>query len=226
MAYRREVAPAGLPPGADLTAALAGMGMNFAVVPETEVNFEDVLIAASEEGMERDDLRVLSVLVTWLGVHHGAVNADWLIRAVKAHPSQRVRGFWAAIATWLKKDRRLARLALFHVDLPVELLRTGNEFQIKRKGEDARFKGGPLRVPAGTLRERGSDVLSPAELVKASRAYRNRVLLGPTYRADMWTALERDPSISVAELARRAHGSFATAWEVKRTWELLASSGS
>jgi len=35
---------------------------------------EDTLLAASVEGMERDDLRVLAVLVTWLGIHHPWIN--------------------------------------------------------------------------------------------------------------------------------------------------------
>ena len=43
------------------------------------------------EAMERDDLRVLAVLVTWFGVHAPWVNADRLTRLVSAHPSKRVR---------------------------------------------------------------------------------------------------------------------------------------
>lgn len=225
MAYKRQLAPDALLAGAELTAALAGIGMNFAIAPWPEPNVEDALMAASEEGMEQDDLRVLGMLVTWLGVHHAAVNADWLVRAVRANPSPRVKAFWAAMAAWLSKDRRLSRLAQLSAGPPLDLLRSGNDYQIQRKGEDTRFQGGPLRVPAGVLRDRASDVLPPAELARISRTYRNRILMGPTYRADMWTALERDPSLTPAELARRAHGSFATAWEVKRNWELLEGSG-
>lgn len=35
--------------------------------------------------------------------------------------------------------------------------------------------------------------------------------------------LERHPALSAAELARRTYGSFATAWQVKRDWNLLAA---
>jgi hypothetical protein len=38
----------------------------------------------------------------------------------------------------------------------------------------------------------------------------------------MWAELDRDPSLSAAELARRSYGSFATAWHVKRDWQVLA----
>jgi hypothetical protein len=39
----------------------------------------------------------------------------------------------------------------------------------------------------------------------------------------MWAVLESDPSLSPAELARRTYGSFATAWQVKQDFELLAA---
>jgi len=36
------------------------------------------------------------------------------------------------------------------------------------------------------------------------RVDRNRVLGGPSWRADVWTVLEGDPDVNVAEAARRA----------------------
>jgi hypothetical protein len=86
---------------------------------------------------------VLAVLTTWLGVHHTHVNADRLVCLVGAQPSERVRAYWAAIATWLKKDRRLARLAGAYEGAPIKLLSTGTAFQIKRHGEDDRFVDSP-----------------------------------------------------------------------------------
>ena len=76
-------------------------------------------------------------------------------------------------------------------------------------------------MPAGMLRERKNDVLTPTELARRHGAYRRRNLLGPSYRADMWAELDREPSLSAAELARHTYGSFATAWQVKRDWALL-----
>jgi len=46
-------------------------------------------------------------------------------------------------------------------------------------------------------------------------------MMGPTYRADMWAALEQDPNLTAAEIARRAYGSFATAWQVRRDFGLV-----
>jgi hypothetical protein len=51
------------------------------------------------------------------------------------------------------------------------------------------------------------------------------VTIGSTYRADMWAALEDDPTLSAAALARRIYGSFATAWHVRRDFAVLAAAG-
>jgi hypothetical protein len=74
--------------------------------PTEDPSIEDTLLAASIEGMDRDDLRVASILVTWLGIHYPRVNADRLIRAEQSQPSARVRAFWAAVAQWLQSDPR------------------------------------------------------------------------------------------------------------------------
>lgn len=216
MPHSRATSAASLPEGDALTRACVGLGMLFAAQPTREPNIEDTLIAASLEGMERGDLRMLAVLVTWLGIHHERLNADRLVRAVAALESQRVRAFWAAIATWLVRDRRLAKLGVLYDGPRVDLLATGTDFQVRRHGEDARFEGGPLRVPAGVLRNRPADVLTPAELAKLHRTYRWRTIMGPSYRADLWAANELEPELRTAELARRAYASFASAWQVKR----------
>lgn len=221
MSYKRKIMPVSPVKSNDLTSAMAGIGMNFAAKPDHDANIEDALYFASIEGMERDDLRTLAVLVTWLETHARWINADRLYRLIAHHDSDRVRIFWSAVAKWQEKDRRFARMGKLYKGPRVDLLKTGTDFLIRRHGEDERFRGGPLRAPANVLRNRPADVLSPKELAKRHRAYHYRVMMGPTYRADMWAAMEDNPSISVAELARRTYGSFATASQVKRDWKLL-----
>jgi len=200
---------------------MVGIGMRFAAAPNRHANIEDTLIHASEVGMGEDDLRVLSVLTTWFGVHHARVNADRLVRVLEQHPSRRVRAYWASIAAWQEKDRRLKRLVVGHEGEPVDLLSVGTDFQILRRGEDERFAGTAVRVPAGTLRDRAADVLSAELLIRQHAGYRNRVHMGPSWRSDLWTLLERDPDLRVAELARRAYCSFATAWQVAQDFGLI-----
>jgi hypothetical protein len=219
MAHSRALAPAQAPSTDALTADMVGIGMLVGGEASRDPNIEDTLLFASVEGMERDDLRVLAVLVTWFGVHSSRVNADRLTRLVALQESKRVRAFWSALAHWRSTDRRFARLARGYRGPRVDLLTTGTGFQVRRHGEDPRFAGSRLRAPANVLRDRPADVLTPAELAARHSAYRWRLVIGPTYRADMWAALEREPSLSAAALARTAYGSFATAWQTRRDFE-------
>jgi hypothetical protein len=221
MVFSRRPPASMLAPPEDLTAQMTGIGMNFAVHPRADADIEATVVHASACGMADGDLRVLSVLTTWLGVHHARVNADRLVRFVAAHASERVHAYWAAVAAWLRHDRRFLRLARAYRGAPVDVLPAGTDFQIKRRGEDERFTGSRLRVPRGTLRDREDDVLSPEALVRHHAGYRNRVLMGPTWRADAWTVLERAPDLSVAEVARRVACSFATAWQAAQDFRLL-----
>jgi len=223
MAYKRATAPTQLLQGDELTAAMVGIGVGFAATAAPQPNIEDTLLAASIEGMEEDDLRLLSTLTTWLGVHHQRINASRFIRIVSLRREVRVLAYWAAVAHWLKQDRRLSKFAQLAPKKRVSLLRVGSAFQLKRRGEDPRFKGSVLIVPQGVLRDRKDDVLSPHQLASIHRTYFQRVQMGPSYRADLWALLEVAPSLSPTALARLGYGSFATAWQVKQDFEMLQS---
>lgn len=222
MAFSRLPNQVPMPMPAVLTARMAGIGMNLATKAEAEADIEGTLLQASVVGMEEGDFRVLAVLTTWLGVHHAHLNADRLVRLVGAEASERTRAYWAAVAWWLQKDRRLARLASSYAGPSQELLPIGTDFQIQRRGEDARFEGSKLRVPQGTLRYRLEDVLSVEDLVRCHAGYRNRVLMGANWRADVWTVYQQAPEAKVADIARRVGCSFAAAWEAVQDFRLLA----
>jgi hypothetical protein len=223
MAFRRTIAPATRPDAEQLTADLIGIGMLFAGRGNSDANIEDTLLFASEAGMDGEDFRTLAVLSTWLSVHAAFVNADRLTKLVRSYTSPRVRLYWAAVARWHSKDNRFARLRKAHRGPPQDLLSVGQEFQIRRFGEDPRFAGGPLRADAKILRDRPADVLTPVELARRHSTYRWRLIIGPSYRADLWAALERNPDLTVTELARRSYSSIGAAWETRQSWRLLNS---
>jgi hypothetical protein len=225
MPYNRAIAPSARPSDRDLTSAMVGIGMAFAAKGTTDPNIEDTIVAASIQGIDGDDLRVLSVLTTWLGVHSPWINADRLTRLVSLCDSERVLAYWSAFAAWHARDRRFRRLGALYEGQRLDLLPVGTDFQVRRRGEDPRFAEGPLRVAEGMLRDRVADVLTPEELAARHRGYRARVQMGPSYRADMWAVLEADPELKAAEVARRAYGSFATAWHVKRDFDVLRRAG-
>jgi hypothetical protein len=220
MGYSRTLLPDPMPTGDELDAMLAGIGCAVAATPLRDANIEDALLGAVVSGMEEDDLRRLGLAVQWIALHARVINADRLVRAVPLLPGERSRACWAAIARWHKTDRRWKRLAGRRES--ADLLRVGNAFQMQRRGPDPRFVGTALRVPAGTLRERPGDVLEPTALAKWHRGYRHRIMLGPSYRADMWAIAEHEPEVSASALARRSYGSFATAWQVRQDLAVLS----
>lgn len=221
MAFRRSTTTSPRPPDDVLTARMVGIGMNFAAAPEPDADIEATLVEASVVGMDEHDLRVLAVLTTWFGVHHAYVNADRLVRLVSKQSSDRVRAYWSALARWQAKDRRFARLLRTYRGPALELLPVGNAFQLGRRGEDERFTKSKLLVPAGVLRDRAADVLAPHDLARRHAGYRNRVIAGPTPRTDAWTVLETQPELTIAEVARRADCSYATAWQAAADFKLL-----
>src|SRR5256885_13834847 len=78
MAFNRVLVP-NVPMATDaLTSNMVGIGMNFVAPANPGPNIEDTLLFASIEGMEKQDLRVLAVLIIWFGIHASCVNADRL----------------------------------------------------------------------------------------------------------------------------------------------------
>lgn len=222
MAYSREIMPARFATGDQLTSDLVGIGFGLAAPrPPQEPNIEDTLVAASLEGLGQADYRVLALLLDWIEVHAGRINVDRLTRMVKLLESPAGRAFWSAVARWQAKDWRFRKLGRVYTKPRVDLLPEGNDFQISRHGEDERFKQTPLRVPANLLRRRPQDILAPPELARTHRGYSWRVAIGPSYRADIWALIERSPEMTPSELARRAYGSFPSAWEARRDWLIL-----
>src|SRR5947209_16108649 len=103
MTFSRALLPTEPKGMAALTANMVGIGMNFAAPGADQPNIEDTLFFASVEGMEKHDLRVLSIFVTWFGVHAAWVNADRMTKLVDLNNSRRVRALWSALACWQEK---------------------------------------------------------------------------------------------------------------------------
>ncbi len=224
MSFKRVLHPLEFATGNKLTSDLVGIGFRLAApTPNEEPNIEDTLVAASIEGIVREDFRVLALLVDWLSIHVDRVNVDRLTKLVASLPYKPVKAFWAGIAHWQRTDPRMKKLRKVHPKQRVDLLAEGGDFLIQRNGEDERFAGSPFRVAAKTLRHRPSDILSASDLAKKHAAFRWRIVIGPSYRADMWALLEADSELKPTDVAKRSYGSWPTAWSVKRDWGALHS---
>lgn len=219
MSFKRVFRPKEYATSDKLTADMISIGLRFGGESSTPANIEDTLIAASLEGVG-GDYRVLSLLTEWLDYHIFNVNADRLVQLVLELKDENVRRYWCAVSQWKRSDTRFKKLATLYKNRFT--IFDGVDFQIERNGEDPRFKDSIFRVANGTLRIRPKDITPPEMLKNEHPTYRARLLIGPTYRADMWAILDSEgPDIPAAEVARRAYGSFTTAHRVKRNWSIL-----
>lgn len=222
MSFKRKVVPDAFANGENLSQDLAGIGILVSAEANKYPNIENTLVAASIEGMS--DLRTLSLVVDWLDIHSSRLNADRLIKLIKSTDSPKLKAFWKAFSQWKFKDERWKRLGKVYRGERLDLLPSGTTHLVKRHGEDERFTATSLRVPNLTLRHRPQDIMSPTELARHHNAYRLRVIMGPSFRADMWAELERAGRLPPSDLARRVFGSFATAWQVIHDWSLIHDS--
>lgn len=223
MSFKRSILPQALASGEQLTSDLIGIGVLLVGNSSKNANIENTLIAASIEGLAGDG-RVLSLLVDWIEIHFLRINADRLVQIIlQLAPEQPTlfSVFWAAIGQWLKTDIRFAKLKKLSPKKRFDFLGDRTDFLIKKNGEDERFANTVLRVPKKILRHRPSDILTPEELVKTHSAYKFRILMGPTYRSDMWALCYQKQNMSAAQLAKECYGSYPTAFMVKRDFRLL-----
>lgn len=224
MSFSRSFLPQKFPQGDELTSHLIGIGIRLNGRAKRNGNIEDLLVASSLEGLAGDG-RLLSLLIDWIEIHSARINADRLVKmviALKSKQDERFIIFWAAIAEWLANDIRFAKLRKLAPKTRFDFLEDRTDFLIQKNGEDPRFQNTCLRVPDKVFRHRLDDIMSPEELAKIHTAYRFRILLGPSYRADMWAELSQNPELTNAELARLCYGSYPTAFTVKKDFFILA----
>ena len=225
MSFKRERCPQRYAEGDELTSHMIGIGMMFSGKPSRNPNIENTLVAASIEAFEKKDGRVRSMLADWFHVYHQWVNADRLISLVLTLENDLARRYWCALSQWKCKDTRFKRLAGLYADRAD--LSPSSWRLIEMRGEDERFQNTCLRIPKGFLRSNSDKyIFLPSFLVKSHRVLKYRMMIGPTYRADMWARLsmlskKRAIALPCAELARFSYGSYATANRVKNEWLLV-----
>ena len=130
--------------------------------------------------------------------------------------------YFSSLGKWLQKDSGYKKLSKIYRGEPQNLgLNSEYQFLINRNGEDERFKGTKLLVAKKTLRSRHEDILNSSDLSKIHKDYYYRVLIGPSYRADMVSQYLNDRSLNAGQLAKKTYGSYATAWEVMKHINLL-----
>ena len=220
--------------GKSLDSDLRAIGFNLSGRKKpTDPNIESVIISASIEAVNNKDNRIGGLLVDWITIHYLRINVDKLTKFIFSLSDieyKFVKIFWCANAQRLfAKDQRFKRLSESYKGRRVNFAdrfikkgqRKSTKMLIEIKGEDERFKRTCIRVPKGYFSERPHQIFPVSVIAKNHLIYRYRVMMGPSYRADLWALLDNDPSISAYALGKKAHCSYRAAYMVKKDYELL-----
>lgn len=208
--------------GPALHGAMRSIGLRIGpLVTGSEAADLEVTLASAVMSALPRDYRVLGVVVAWLEVHHSRVNVPRLKRVItQSDLSALARCFWSAVGVWLgRTDARFRPLARLYRGSRLSLDDAEiTAVQMKRVGSDPRFEGTSLLVHARLLRSRTADVDDAVQLAARHSVYLKRVQLGANYRADVWAVLDRSPTLTAAEVARRVGCAYETARSVAEDW--------
>lgn len=172
------------------------------------------------------DARLVSLIFSWIKVHGAYVIVEKLAKYTsrypeKEYPSMRWISALAAFAfdngyyKWKKLIRRSKNPVFL---FPKEITKSA----IGLKGSVSYLEKLNFFIPKDAIRIREDDVLSPSELIKWNRQYRNRYLYGASWRADIITAIESGLK-SPVEISRLIGCSYEPAYRIFREYLLAVS---
>ena len=220
--------------GKSLDNDLRAIGFNLSGKKKSiDPNIEASIISASIEAVNNKDNRIGGLLVDWITAHYLRINLDRLTKFVFSLSDSDykfVKIFWCANAQRLfARDQRFKRLSELYkgrsVNFADRSIKKGQQrvtkMLIEMKGEDERFKRTCIRVPNGYFSERPHQIFPVSVIAKNHLPYRYRVMMGSSYRADLWALLNSDPNISAYALGKKVHCSYRAAYMAKKDYELL-----
>lgn len=211
------------------TADLVCIGMRFAGVSPQEacvrnVDIETMILDIAEDFSE--DTRLASVLLSWIKVHGNYVIVEKLAKfAAQRVKDPAIELPWLSVtAAWAvecgyHKWRKLVKSVVGPVYLYPKAMSEG---AIKLKGIIPWLEPLGFRIPLNSIRIREEDVMPPERLIQHNLQYKNRYLYGPSWRADIITAVQRGVT-SPAEISRVVGCSYEPAYRISREYLMVAS---
>jgi hypothetical protein len=201
---------------------LSYIGLQLANIPKVKTQqWIDIEATLHDATLEiPNDSRLFSLLCSWVSIHGDYVVIEKLMKLQKKKNSPWLVALAVYAAnTGFHQWRRLlikqkGPLALVSPDLALS--------SISIKGEEPSFRKFGFLVPIGTIRARSSDVQTPVRLVKNNPQYRNRLLFGSSWRADIITAIEAGMKTPYA-IAKTLGCSYEPAYRIFKEYSLASA---
>ena len=168
---------------------------------------------------------LLSLLFSWIGVHADHVVVDKLRKRLRADGNADVRLVVSALAAYaVSRGRHKWRKLIGAPEKPTFLSASkAAQSAVGLKGAEPWLEVHNVLAGKGSLRIRPQDVLSAEELAKVNTQYRNRLLYGASWRAEIITAIQQGAK-TATEISRRVGCSYEPAHRVRREYLIAVGS--
>lgn len=180
-------------------------------------DIEQVLLDAAGEIQE--DGRMASLLFSWVHVHAEHVIVEKLRKLLRKSKDGNQQTSISALAAYAVAQRQHKWKKLILPTSKNAYLFTGKAARsaVKLKGAETWAREHGIVVALGSIRIRVEDVLSVQELAKVNLQYRNRLLFGASWRADIITAIQQGAS-TATDIVRRVGCSYEPAHRIRREY--------
>lgn len=191
----------------------------------SSIDIESTLVEAFVALNEERHLRLLSPVFTWIEVHGSSVIIEKLAKILKKFAEEKydvsLAGLFAKFALHKKHKRwsTIAKSFAYHGESPrlIGPSDMADSLLLLRGEEDWSISSG-YRVPKGLISTNNKWVLSSKALARFHHQFRNRLIFGPQWRADIITAYERGAQ-TPAEASRISGASYEPCHRVKMELE-------
>lgn len=138
--------------------------------------------------LESNDGRLIGLIFSWLRIHKDRVVVEKLLKYQRERPSIALSAL--GVYAFSLGSHRFKKL-IFPPKKPTYLFdNKANRALGDLKGLEPIYKEHKILIPTDSIRVRDKDVMSPEILVKSNKQYKNRLLYGANWRADIITAIQ------------------------------------
>jgi hypothetical protein len=185
-----------------------------------QCDIESTLVDAAY--LAQEDGRIRSLLFTWFSVHADRVIVEKFFKLANkvklergSNPIVNALAVFCAINGHHRYRKHIEKLPENEFLIP----RTETESFARIQGYKEEWLKYGIKVPKKLIRIREEDVLNITELSKQNLQFKNRLLVGASWRADIITAIEWGAK-SPAEIRRKIGCSYEPAHRVFHEYQL------
>lgn len=140
----------------------------------------------------RDRMRLLTILLTWIEVHGWCIIQEKFKKILQEIPEAELKDSYAALVGAFATSRKMKswdHLFDYAPDLGASILEISQPSAIALRGREEWALRVNFNLATGSLETNKKWVMSRSQLAKTLAQYKNRLIIGPNWRADVYTAV-------------------------------------